>query len=193
MKKENRKLNRGFTIIEMMVALSIFLMVVGIGIGALLNANLISHKSKNLRSIMDNLSFIMEEISRNIRTGYHYQCIDDSLILGDPHSCADGWGLAFENAFGDPDLEEDQWGYYFFGDKIYKSAQGASPGTFVQLNPSEIVISDSSGFSVLGAETFPEDNQQPLVIIRLVGNINYRGIATPFSLQTTISQRVNDF
>ena len=49
----------GYTIIETMVAVSIFLIVIMYGMGALLNANLLHQKSQDLRSILDILSFII--------------------------------------------------------------------------------------------------------------------------------------
>ena len=43
--------------------------------GALLNANLLYNKSKDMRSILDSLSFTMDDMSRNLRTGLNYYCI----------------------------------------------------------------------------------------------------------------------
>ena len=36
-----------------------------VGMDSLLNANLVHRKSEDMRSIMDSLSFIMEDMSRN--------------------------------------------------------------------------------------------------------------------------------
>src|SRR3972149_4215789 len=71
----------GYTIIETMIAISLFLVIIMAGMGELLNANLLHQKSQNMRSIIDNLSFIMEDMSRNLRTGSKYYCIicDDNL------------------------------------------------------------------------------------------------------------------
>src|ERR1035437_840256 len=65
----------GFTIIETMIAVSLFIIIVMMGMGALLNANALHQKSQNMRSILDNLSFVMEDMSRNLRVGYSYDCI----------------------------------------------------------------------------------------------------------------------
>jgi hypothetical protein len=61
----------------------------------------------------------------------------------------------------------------------------------VALTPPEVKINPISGFSVFGAEPFP-DKEQPLVKIRLVGTITYQNVITPFSLQTSVSQRASD-
>ena len=187
-KKKNNK--NGYTIIETMITISVFLVIITIGMGALLNANSLHQKSQNTRSIMDNLSFIMEDISRNLRTGYDYHCIDDDNINAtNPHSCGSGEGISFKSA-----VDGSQWVYYI-GDcnatnGICKSTDGAN--SFVQLVPSEVAIDFESSFSVLGAEPPPGDNQQPFVTIKLIGNINYKDTVTAFSLQTSVSQRLID-
>ena|SRR3989344_7195689 len=186
----------GYTIIETMIAVSLFLVVVMSGMNTLLSAHLVNNKTEKMRSIMDNLSFIMEDISRNMRTGYTYHC--GSLVnLDTPLSCEDDLFIAFEEAHGDTTITTDQWVYKIElgtnSGNIFKSIDGGV--TFVQLNSSEIILKAGSGFSVLGAEppSSPTSNtQQPLTIIRLVGEIHYKDIITPFSLQTTVTQRLID-
>lgn len=196
------KQSRGFTIIETMISISLFLVIVMTGMGALLNANLLHQKSQDMRSIMDNLSFIMDDMSKNLRTGYNYHCIDstDTLMnLDTPKSCANAGGIAFTSADG-----SKVFSYIILADasggKIYKSTQlpynilPPNPASeYVQLNSDEINISSLSSFLVLGAEP-PNvgDKQQPFAIIKLIGNINYRNVITPFSIQTAVSQRLLD-
>lgn len=191
------KNNKGYTIIETMVAVSLFLIIVTIGMNSLLNANLLLNRSKDMRSIMDNLSFIMEDMSRNIRTGSEYRCYygtDHSSI--DPQSCTHGAVLSFKEV-----ISGYRWAYKFEAIsgqplKIYKTTDvNADPVNWVQLNDDTIEISNLSGFSVLGAEPFPvpsEDLQQPFVTIRLIGQINYKDQPTPFSLQNSVSQTTID-
>ena len=176
-----------------MIANSIFLVVVTIGMGALLNASAIHQKSQDMRSIMDNLSFIMEDMSRNIRTGYDYHCIDNGDISRtDPHSCSvDGKGISFKSATG------PQWIYQITDNgtlfDIRKFSDGYTSNP-IQLNPAEVQLTSDSGFWITGAESpsSSSDTQQPFVTIRLVGVITYKGADTPFSLQTSVSQRQLD-
>lgn len=188
--KENNKKNRGYTIIETMIAISLFLVVMMLGMGSLLGSSLIHKKSQDMRSIMDNLSFVMEDISRNLRTGYNYHCIDDdNLISTSPHSCVNGGaGISFKNTFG------NQLVYAVFPDgSIRKSIEGGADGTFINLTPPEITIDASSSFSVFGALPQPADAEQPFVIIRLSGSINSgNNIITPFYLQTSVAERLVD-
>lgn len=197
MSKKNLKTKGGYTIIETMIAISLFLIVVTIGMDSLLNANLIHKKSQDMRSILDNLSFIMEDMSRNIRTGYSYYCItgvDTLSSVSNPKSGQSCWGIAFEPATGDTANNNDQWVYAIdSSNHIIKSTQGPYiASNFIQLTPDEVVIDSISSFSVLGAEPPSGNEQEPFVIIRLSGKINYRNVVTPFSLQTSVSQRVID-
>ena len=188
---------RGFTIIETMIVM--------IGMGSLLNANLIHQKSRDMRSIMDNLSFIMEDMSRNLRTGSSYHCISEStssidpVYLSKPVSGTDCWGIAFKQQ--DEPVAGNRWVYSISENQsdankysVFKSEISKQSGSDIQLTPDEVSIDFiSSGFAVLGAESKADGNsQQPFVTIRLVGSINFKGIETPFSLQTSVSQRALD-
>ena len=214
----NKKNNKGYTIIETMVAVSIFVILVVVGMSTLFNASNVSKKGKDLRNIMDNFNFVVEEMSRNIRDGYNYRCYDGlypwdgteahSPILESPQSCEAGQAIIFENVTGTVGIPTDQWGYKLSkidssttcGDdgseikyNICKTTNGGD--TWTQLNPPEIHITGPGIFAVLGAEPpnlFPTDYQQPLVTFKLVGEIVYRSFTTPFSLQTTMSQRYLD-
>lgn len=183
----------GFTIIETMIAVSLFLIVVMFGMGALLNANLLHEKSDDMRSLIDNLSFAMEDISRSLKTGNKYFCIQNlSNLTGDPNSCADGIGISF--VYSDGSAEGSTWIYYISNGRLFKAVGAGAP---VQLTADEIVINEAtSGFSVLGAEPpnagGNNDNQQPFVTLRLSGSITYKDVVTPFSLQTSASSRYVD-
>ena len=172
MQKINLQNNKGFTIIETMIAISLFLIVVTIGMGSLLNANLLHRKSQDMRSIMDSLSFIMEDMSRNLRTGYDYQ----SSIQGE---------ISFKHINNGT---EEQWVY-----RIYENGsitKSIDSGSEVKLNPDEVILQNGSGFVVTG--NVLGDSEQPFVIIKLIGIISSRGVDTPFSLQTSVSQRLID-
>ncbi len=187
---------RGYTIIETMISVSLFIIIVMAGMGALLNANLLHQKSRDMRSILDNLSFIMEDMSRNLRTGYNYYCIPAGRVdFPSSSTPANGQGcsgIAFEPALGG-----NQWSYEVGSDNsgpttIYYIRKSTDNGaTWVQLTPNEMEIDTAaSNFSVSGA--LLNDNEQPFVTLKLVGNIRYKNISTPFSLQTSVSQRLID-
>ncbi len=184
MQKEHLPKNKkryGYTIIETMIAVSIFLVVIMVGMSSLLNANLIHRKSGDMRSIMDGLSFVMEDMSKSLRTGYSYHCINDGdLSAIEPRSCSSGSGVSFKSDLGDRIK-------YVIGPNIQKSTAG---GAFVSLTTPEIMIDPDSRFIITGAEL--TDTIQPFVTIKLAGYITYKGVDTPFSLQTSVSQRSVD-
>lgn len=201
------KTQNGYTIIETMIAISLFLIIVAAGLSALLNINLLHQKSQDIHSIMDNLSFVLEDMSRSLRTGYNYRCYPgnswgggtdaQNSILNIPQSCSSGGVIVFEEATGNPGLAnaDDQWVYKIESTDaihfdVFKSTDGGF--TFVKLNVDEVNLSANSGFAVLGAEPPPGDTQQPIVFLRLIGDITYKDVTTPFSLQTAVSQRLID-
>ncbi len=179
---------RGFTIIETMIAVALFSIVILVGMDSLLNTTSLQKKSQDMRSILDNLSFIMEDMSRNIRTGYNYHCIDNnnpSLLDITTRNCAGGgWGISFKSSGGNQDV------YAISNGTIQKSTNGGT--SFVPLSSSEINIDAASGFLVTGAPPPPGDTQQPFVTIKLIGTITEGGTVIPFSLQTSVSQRLVD-
>ena len=194
MQKNIFKKESGYTILETMIAISLFIVIVMAGMGALLNANLLSKKSQSMRSILDNLSFVMEDMGRNMRTGSNYDCIVSGSVPGVavPTSGQSCGGVAFKPGSGG-----NVWGYYIGAHlknpsnySIFKVVDGVT----VQLTPDEVSINPISGFSVLGAEPPTSgDMQQPFVTIRLVGTIILNSTtSTPFSLQTSVSQRLID-
>ena len=181
---------------ETMIATSLFIIIVMSGMGALMNANRLHQKSQDMRSILDNLSFVMEEISRHLRVGYNYHCFEmGDAIPGTeadlPKSCENGVGISFQSTIGGG----GQWTYFIGGDgRVYKSVDGSIP---IPLTTDEVHIDIASAFSVLGAEIPAADGsgdkQQPFVTIRLVGSITSKdGIVTPFKLQTSVSHRLVD-
>ncbi len=184
------KKDQGFTIIETMISIALFLIVVTIGMGALMQASEVHKKSQNMRSVMDNLSFIMDDMSRNLRTGSSYVCTGGT---GAPSpDCTDGTEISFNSSDGVTQLK------YLIdlnNDIIQKTTNNDTP---VTLSPSsDIILGQGSGFTVIGATPASAgtgDTQQPFVTIRLVGTITDHNTnnTTSFSLQTSVSQRFLD-
>lgn len=189
---------KGFTIIETMIATSLFLVVMVVGVSALLNANAVSYRSDNERSVLDNLSFVLEEMSRNLRTGSNYHCEVNGDALSEPENpkdCALGYLIAFEDTRGDTANTLDQWIYKIDGgqDGLVISKSIDSGASWIEiLNADNLTIDSASGFSVLGALPPPLDTQQPFVVIKIAGQIIGKDGTTPFSLQTSVSQRLLD-
>jgi prepilin-type N-terminal cleavage/methylation domain-containing protein len=68
------RVQKGFTLVELMVSLSIFSIVMVISIGTLLIMIDANAKAQALSSTNVNLSIALDSMTRTIRTGYHYYC-----------------------------------------------------------------------------------------------------------------------
>ena len=181
MKKLNNKQN-GYTIIETMISVSLFIIVIMSGMGSLLNANLLHLKSQDIRSIMDNLSFVMEDISRNLRVGTVYHCDEGSLPRDTAKSCPSGaFSIVFKPYKGG-------LATYRFKDGHIELDDGINS---VAITAPEVVITNTK-FIVTGTDA--GDNKQPKILMTIQG---YAGVKlrdqTNFNLQTTITQRILDF
>lgn len=210
--------NSGFTLVEVMIAVGLFVIVMVAGIGAVISANASHKKSQSQRAILDSMSFILEDMSRNIRLGSSYRCpagvSTPSILSGtdnisapingvSPEDCVVGneaVSLAFESQNGDKTYDGDQVVYYFYDDdndgatSLYKSTNSGQE--FFRISAPEVKFANAkSGFTVVGATagtSGPADTLQPRVTLHLIGEIFYKNLSTPFDLQTTVSQRLID-
>ncbi len=72
--KKEKAFTAGFTVIEVMIAMAIFTILVTVGTGAALDATKQHARNENYRAILDNLNFVMEDMSRNIRLASVVEC-----------------------------------------------------------------------------------------------------------------------
>ncbi len=80
----NRTHTKGFTLVEMIVALMIFSIVAVVALGALVKIISTNKKAQTLQASITNLNFAMESISRELRVGSKYHCVtssDGMLVL----------------------------------------------------------------------------------------------------------------
>ncbi len=69
----------GFTLIEIMVAVSIFTIVAVICTGAFITANQINQKAQAIKLAMDNLNFALDDIVFKMKEGTNYRCITTDI------------------------------------------------------------------------------------------------------------------
>ncbi len=175
---------KGFTLIEVMVSVSIFVMVMVVSAGALLSIIDANRKSHTLKSVMDNLNFALESMARNIRVGTAYAC-NDSLVT--PNCLTNGSAI-----FGYNDVNLGRVVYQFANSGIYKIYTGSTGSQVNERITSPEVVVDSMQFYVDGALSGIADGQ-PRVIMVLNGHAGTAVKArTDFKLQTSITQRQFD-
>lgn len=71
---KKQQTQQGFTLIEMIVSLGIFAIVITVSVGALLMLIATNNQLQSKQNVMTNLSFALDSMTREIRTGSRYFC-----------------------------------------------------------------------------------------------------------------------
>lgn len=184
--------SRGFSLIELIVAVALFSVVMLVSVAALLALVDANRKAQALQSVMNNLNVALDGMVRSIRMGTEYHCGGAPYTGAAP--CAGGETFAFESFDGDRDDDTDQWVYSFEQDengigRIYKS-ESAGTG-WLPITAPEVSIDDMK-FYVVGTDS--GDNIQPKVVISITGTAGAEKVKTrtSFSIQATAVQRILD-
>jgi prepilin-type N-terminal cleavage/methylation domain-containing protein len=188
---------RGFTLVEMIVAVGLFAIVMVVCVSALLSLVNANRKAQALQSVINNLNIALDGIVRSARMGsnYHGAGGDASCGASDyqtAHDCVNGGTiLAFEPYGNTP--ADPPWIYSFQKDqngvgRIYKQENGGMP---IAITAPEVSIDDLE-FFVVG--TTPGDSIQPKVVIVIKGTAGVPGskAQTTFHVQATAVQRLLD-
>lgn len=187
---------RGFTLVEMLVSVAIFAIVMTIALGSLLAMSESDRKAQTLKSVINNLNFSLDSMSRSIRTGTTYHCDIGQGTLTATRDCtaAGATSFAFRSNEGNTVI------YRFENSNrttcgqpsgtvgcVVRSTDGGS--TYAAITASEVVV-NTLQFYVIGAQSA---SLQPKVTILLSGTVQANGTQqTPFNLQTSVTQRLYD-
>jgi type II secretory pathway pseudopilin PulG len=185
--KKSINTNKGFTLIEIMVATVIFMLIMVSAIGALVTTSHSAKKAKALRSAMDNVNYAMDNVSRNLRLGSNYYCPGGSSILipQATNPTADCIGGASSIAFIPSGESIVNQSFQLSSAGEIQKCLDRTPSC-IALTAPEVVVTDLF-FEVKGSS--PTDGVQPSVYIRIKGEVTINGEVTEFSLQNFISQR----
>jgi prepilin-type N-terminal cleavage/methylation domain-containing protein len=89
----------GFSLIEVLVSLSIFAIVMTIAVGSLMTLIGLNARVQNSQALMTNLSYALDSMTREIRTGTDYYCATPNALPRDgavTRDCSGGeTGLSF--------------------------------------------------------------------------------------------------
>jgi prepilin-type N-terminal cleavage/methylation domain-containing protein len=69
-----RSRSSGFTLLEMIVSLGIFSIVAVIAVGSLVRITGLNRQAQTLQSAMNNINYILESMSREMRFGSNFNC-----------------------------------------------------------------------------------------------------------------------
>ena len=182
--KKSKSKNSGFTLIELMVSVTIFSVVMVICMGAILTILNSNRKSQAMRSVMDNLNYTLDDMTRAIRFGYNYHCDATNGDPTVPRDCATA-----ASSFAVKSSDNHQLIFSLAGGRITETIDGS----LYYLTSSDTTITKLS-FLVSGSYPFSTDQLQPRVIIVISGYAGSKpSVQSNFTLQTTLSQRRFDY
>lgn len=186
-KSDIRKNTLGFTLVELMVSVSIFSFIMVMSMGAVLSVLTANTKSQTLRSVMDNLNSTLESMTRTIRFGTLYHS-GNSGVLTNPADTIPSTG---DDSITVRDSSGQTVTYKLdtLNSRIVRNINNT--GDFPLTSP-DVQINFFKVF-VSGSATGPVDVLQPRVVMVIKGTVIGRnGSGTTFVLQTTVSQRQHD-
>jgi len=197
------KKQKGFSLIELLVSISLFSVVLTIAVGTLLVLVDANGKAQNMQEAMTNLTFAMDSMTREIRTGRGYYCDDntfdnDDLTNSDTRDClTDDPGIQLSFVEGGSSLTSGQGSdriSYRFNQAAGIIERQVGDNDFAPLTSDSMNITDLR-FTVSGSDTWiaNDNSYPPVVTIYIEGSAGVlEGIDTGFELQTTITQRSLD-
>ncbi len=192
-KKINKRKVKAFTLIELMMSVSIFSFLILLAVGSLFLAQSISVKVSGTQTVIDEVNLSIEMVTREMRYANSFHCVkytdndpytySDKAPLFDPQDCKNndmgGTGIVFRRN-NDSQNNDTRIGYYL--DKkdsaIYKlsyvrNADNSISVTRLRVTSQNIKINNVSFFvsgSAPSNGSGSTDNDQPLVTILVSGS-----------------------
>lgn len=187
-----RELTQGFTLVELIVSLALFIVVVFITTSAFLNVTHLYKKAAVTRTAMDTLNVAVEHIARNLRVATNYDCGYFYSGYGTitPNDCTVGVGGSTAISFINP---SGKIGAY---QRKTTLPSGLGSGYIQSMTPGsnccDILTGDDIDitklqFYVTGATS--ADKNQPRVNIVIQGYAVNDPDKTKFSIYTSVTQR----
>ncbi len=164
----NKSTRAGFTLIEVLVSVSLFVTIITFGMGALFSAQSVNAKLQADQTVLDGMNVSFETMTRDIRYGTLFNCAmvipdDEASIranilirrscpfsIGGPSNTA-GNAIVFRPV--DAANPDDRIGYYATSSKIYKWVYSENViQDPIPITADEVSV-DSLQFFVTGANT----------------------------------------
>lgn len=195
--------NKAFTLIELMIATSLFTIIMLMGIGSLVASSNSAKAAQKLRTAVDNVNFAMESMTRELRTGSYFYC---GGVMSPDYDNFNGdcsGGVPSEIITFIPQVlpgSPARVGYY------REQRSGLSTYTLKRCvdnvsNCSDVVSANvdvrTLSFYVVGSKIYDmndpsPDKIQPSVQILMTGYVKMKNGTIPFTLQSMASQRSSE-
>lgn len=169
--------NKGFTLIELLVSIALFSIVVVVVLGSIMTIIDSNKKARTLMTVMNNLNFSVDSITRSFKTGrnpYGIESGSNSFRTDE---------IDYDNYTSSSDFSTRQVEYFITTDSdgigmITKNGERiTSPDIDIDVNNSSFVVKHYN-------------SPQPYLIILLSGEAKITDrIKSDFKIQTSVSQR----
>ncbi|MFA6519203.1 MAG: prepilin-type N-terminal cleavage/methylation domain-containing protein [Candidatus Paceibacterota bacterium] len=171
--RPSRSSSTGYTLIELIIATGLFSLIMLLASGAYLMMIGLQRQAQGIATGIDNLSFAIETMTRDIRTGTAYTC------PGGTSNCTiDGSGIGF--SFTDSDGSPVT--YALSSNSITQNGNALT-------DPSV----DITALTFYVSGTSKSDNAQPHVTITISGKVLYgQGKSETFHIETGATMRGSD-
>lgn len=195
----------------MIVSLGVFSVVVTIAVGALLILVASNRQLQTEQSVLSNLGFAIDSMTREIRTGTYYNCLSNDLpgmtsssydqdtLDFDTNDCSDGndsghqtQGISFVEGGDSLTGGASRVMYYFnsVDGNLYRRIGSGAPqslvGEAIDIRHAEFFVTGSAPLSDAG------EFRQPTVTIVIEAAESDDTAAKVHTIQTTVTQRAID-
>ncbi len=171
-------MKRGYTLIELIIAIGLFALIMMLSSGAYLMMIGLNRQAQGIATGIDSLSFALESMTRDIRTGSSYcgSSVPPCALSVNPGS------FSFKNKDGVVVT------YSLSGSTLMKTV-GATPSP---LTDPSVTIS-SLVFYAVGTQPAPSDREQSRVTITVSGTVSAgAGKTQTFNVETGATMRGSD-
>lgn len=197
---QTQKQKKGFTLIEVMVAITIFSIVMTITMGAIFSIVSANKKAQALNAVINSLNFSIEAMVRDLRTGYNYYCGGEKSSDAEVRDCAPGDTTVSFLSTQSSQSGIDKIVTYDLNTTDYTSPNVGGitkkigiGGDYFFLTSQEVDIKEMKFYVTNSDHTNASDYKQARILLVIKGEGRVPGVGvTPFSLQTLISQRKTD-
>jgi prepilin-type N-terminal cleavage/methylation domain-containing protein len=185
---------KGFTLVEMLVAIAVFMIVVTVAVGALYSIMDANKKAQSIKNVINNVSFAIESISKDMRVGKNYVCHSRENFSVIP-DCSGGAPVVsyMSNRDLNNDGTDDEIWYRFTTENL-----GDGEGN-IQRGYKKPTNSNITWESLTAPESTVKITNMVFYVSGRKATITIEGesgakasIKTDFSLQTTVTQRDQD-